>query len=124
MINSKQLVQLFSFFVTFSAASVFGQNPYTVETRPPRGFMPTADQLTSAVDSIDPISGKLHLEIPLASLPRGRAGTGFDLNLIYDSHIYDLVPEILQPPPNLDLTPEVAWSLSSYSTGGVALQYR
>jgi len=118
VINSKQLVQLFSFFVTFSAASVFGQNPYTVETRPPRGFMPTADQLTSAVDSIDPISGKLHLEIPLASLPRGRAGTGFDLNLIYDSHIYDLVPEILQPPPNLDLTPEVAWSLSSYSTGG------
>jgi len=80
--------------------------------------MPTADQLTSPVDSIDPISGKLHLEIPLASLQRGRAGTGFDLNLVYDSHLYDLVPEILQPPPNLNLGPEVAWNLSSYSTGG------
>jgi RHS repeat-associated protein len=98
--------------------SAFAQNPYNVETRPPRGFMPGADQLTSPVDSIDPIGGKLHLEIPLASLPRGRAGTGFDLNLVYDSHIYDLVPEILQPPPDLNLDPEVAWNLSSYSTGG------
>ena len=118
MINSKRLVQLLSLLMTLSATSVFGQNPYTVETRPPRGFMPTADQLTSPVDSIDPISGKLHLEIPLASLPRGRAGTGFDLNLVYDSHLYDLVPEVLQPPPNLNTNAEVAWNLSSYSTGG------
>ena len=118
MIYSKRIVSLFILLMTLRATSVLGQNPYTVETRPPRGFMPTADQLTSPVDSIDPISGKLHLEIPLASLPRGRAGTGFDLNLVYDSHLYDLVPEILQPPPNLNLDPEVAWNLSSYSTGG------
>ena len=118
MINSKRLFLLFILCATLSTASVFGQNPYAVQTRPPRGFMPTADQLTSPVDSIDPISGKLHLEIPLATLPRGRAGTGFDLNLVYDSHLYDLVPEILQPPPDLNLDPEVAWNLSSYSTGG------
>src|SRR5712671_162780 len=104
--------------MTLGAVSAFGQNPYTVETRPPRGFMPTADQLTSPVDSIDPLSGKLHLDIPLASLPRGRAGTGFDLNLVYDSNLYDLVPEILQPPANLNTDPEVAWILSNYSTGG------
>src|SRR6267154_499796 len=104
--------------MTLGAVCALGQNPYTVETRPPRGFMPTADQLTSPVDSIEPISGKLHLEIPLASLPRERAGTGFDLNLVYDSHLYDLIPDILHPPPNVNAGPEVAWGLSSYSTGG------
>jgi len=113
-----RIVPLLVLTMTLSAMFAYGQNPYTVETRPPRGFMPTADQLTSPVDSIDPISGKLHLEIPLASLPRGRAGTGFDLNLVYDTHLYDLVPEILQPPANLNADPEVAWILSSYSTGG------
>jgi RHS repeat-associated protein len=118
VINSNRIVQIFSLLMMLGTATVYGQNPYTVETRPPRGFMPTADQLTSPVDSIDPISGKLHFEIPLASMPRGRAGNGFDLNLVYDSHLYDLVPEILQPPSNLNVDPEVAWYLSSYSTGG------
>ena len=116
--NPKRIVLLVGLMMIFGVASASGQNPYTVETRPPRGFMPTADQLTSSVDSIDPISGKLHLEIPLASLPRGRAGSRFDLNLVYDSHLYDLVPEILLPPPSLNTDPEVAWTLSSYSTGG------
>ena len=117
MNNSRRIVQLLGLWMMFGATTVFAQYPYSVETRPPRGFMPGADQLTSPVDSIDPISGKLHLEIPIASLPRGRAGSGFDLNLVYDSHLYDLVPEILQP-PNSTLDPEVAWLLSSYSTGG------
>jgi hypothetical protein len=58
----------------FCAFPVEAQNTYNVETRPLRGFMPTADQLTSPVDSIDPVSGKLHLSIPLAALPRGALG--------------------------------------------------
>ena len=123
MINSKRLVQLLSLLMTLSVTSVFGQNPYTVETRPPRGFMPTADQLTSPVDSIDPISGKLHLEIPLASLPRGRAGTGFDLNLVYDSHLYDLVPEVLQPPPNLNTKRRGCLESVQLFNRGLALQH-
>ena len=41
------------------------------------------------IDSIDPVSGKLHFQIPLASLPPGPAGFGFNLGLVYDSHLYD-----------------------------------
>src|SRR5258705_13631210 len=74
--------------------SVAAQNLYTVDTKPPRGFMPTSDQLSSPVDSIDAVNGKLHLQIPLASLPRGKAGSGFDLELNYDSHLYDLLPSL------------------------------
>lgn len=74
---------------TFSV--VMGQSyPYDVDTKPVRGFMPNGDYLTSPFDSIDPTSGKLHLQIPLASLPRGRAGAGFDLEMVYDSHLYDI----------------------------------
>ena len=62
----------------------------TVDTRPLRGFMPTSDQVSSPIDSIDTVNGNLHLQIPLASLPVGRGGSGFDLDLGYDSHIYDL----------------------------------
>ena len=57
-----------------------------------RGFMPNMEQLSSPLDNIDIAGGKLHLHIPLASLPRGAGGTGFDLNLEYDSRIFDLEP--------------------------------
>ncbi len=77
--------------VVMSAAA---QDLYTVDTKPPRGFMPASDQLSSPVDSIDAVNGKLHLQIPLGSLPRGKAGSGFDLELHYDSHLYDLLPSI------------------------------
>src|SRR5262245_43587702 len=80
-----------------SVLSVAGQNLYDVDTRPARGFMPTADQIRSPLDAIDAVNGKLHLQIPLASLPRGRAGSGFELNLVYDSHLYDILPSIQSP---------------------------
>ena len=95
------------------------QYPYNVDTKPVRGFMPTADQLTSPVDSIDPVSGKLHLEIPLASLPRGRGDSGFDVKLVYDSHLYDINVREIQalygnPAPvlvqELDVASNGGWS--------------
>src|SRR5947207_1392599 len=66
------------------------QYPYDVDTKPTRGIMPTAEQLSSPLDNIDPVTGKLHIQIPLASLPAGNAGSGFDLTMTYDSHVYDL----------------------------------
>src|SRR5213593_1580743 len=86
------LILLSILFVGLQSVAT-AQNLYTVETRPPRGFMPTADQLASPVDNIDPVSGKLHVQIPLASLPQTRGGFGFDLDLIYDSHLYDILPD-------------------------------
>src|SRR5262245_12375722 len=79
--------------------------------------MPAADQLSSPVDSIDPVNGTLHLKIPLASLPRGRAGSGFDLDLVYDSHLYDINPRTEPPrPPNLE--PVFVQELSNLDTTG------
>src|SRR5262245_467759 len=66
------------------------QYPYAVDTKPSRGLMPNSEQLSGSLDSIDPISGKLHIQIPMASLPAGNAGSGFDLSLAYDSHLFDL----------------------------------
>src|SRR5688572_6591620 len=66
------------------------QYPYAVDTRPSRGIMPNSEQLSGTLDSVDPISGKLHLQIPLASLPAAHARSGFELSLTYDSHLFDL----------------------------------
>src|SRR5678815_4445832 len=103
-----------------SAQAAMAQDPYSVATRPSRGFMPNADQLSSPVDSIDPVSGKLHIEIPLASLPRGRANSGFDLNLVYDSHMYDVDPAIVlpEPGPYENWAPEIGYSLIGQGTTG------
>ena len=61
--------------------------PYNVDTRPRRGFL--TDAMTGAgVDAIDSVSGNLHLEIPIASLAPGAAGSGFTLALVYNSSIW------------------------------------
>jgi RHS repeat-associated protein len=59
------------------------------DAQPHRGLMPNTDQLSSSIDNIDAVSGKLHIQIPLASIPKGNGGLGFDLNLEYDSNLYD-----------------------------------
>jgi RHS repeat-associated protein len=64
--------------------------PYEVDSRPSRGIMPTSEQLSGPLDNIEPTSGTLHIQIPLASLPAGHAGSGFDLALTYNSHLFDL----------------------------------
>ena len=62
--------------------------PYDVDTRLRRGFL--TDAMTgSGVDAIDSVSGNLHLEIPIASLAPGPAGSGFDLTLVYNSSIWE-----------------------------------
>src|SRR5215510_515113 len=81
------------FAALFAARPACGQEPsypYNVDTNPPRGVMPNSEQLTDSLDSVDPISGKLHIQIPLASLPEGHAESGFDLSLVYDSHLFNL----------------------------------
>src|SRR5262249_19169678 len=55
-----------------------------------RGVLANCDYLTNPIDAINGVSGSLHIEVPLASLPPGRADFGFDLNLVYDSHLYDI----------------------------------
>jgi RHS repeat-associated protein len=63
---------------------------------PVRGFLPGHDQLSGSIDNIDIASGKLNVTIPLGSLPRGKGGTGYSLNLQYESRLYDLQEDILR----------------------------
>ena len=74
--------------------------------------MPTADQVTSSMDSIDAVNGNLHLQVPLASMPKGPAGWGFDVDLVYDSHLYDVVVET-----------DYQWLNNQATTGGWNLQF-
>jgi RHS repeat-associated protein len=90
-VRARSFVVLHLLFISATpAAAAMQQYQYSVDTRPPRGLLPTADQLSSPIDTIDPVNGKLHLQVPLASLPPGPADSGFDLDLVYDSHLYDL----------------------------------
>jgi len=60
--NSFRRISSLLFFASLiGALPIRAENPYSVETKPPRGFMPTADQLTSPIDSIDPVSGKFFI---------------------------------------------------------------
>ena len=76
---------------------------YSVDTKPTRGFMPNFDQLGGPIDNIEVKSGKLHLEIPMASMPPGPGGMGFDINLLYESTLYNTDPmkkTFFAPPHN------------------------
>jgi hypothetical protein len=77
-------------FAVLPAYAQQPQYPYAVDTKPSRGIMPNSEQLSGPLVHIDPVSGKLHIQIPLASLPAGNAGSGFDLGLTYDSRLFDL----------------------------------
>src|SRR5438270_849690 len=59
-------------------------------TLPDRGMYPLASQLVSDFETINTATGNLVYQFPLAKLPPGRAGFTADLNLIYNSAIYDV----------------------------------
>ena len=81
-------------FATLASGAAYAQQyPYNIDTKPPRGVAPTSEQQIGALDSIDPVTGRLHIRIPLASLPEGNAGHGFDLGLVYNSNLFDLAPD-------------------------------
>lgn len=111
-----------SFLLIFSVLAAGAQSVYQVETRPVRGFMPNMDQLSSPVDHVDPVSRKVHLEIPLASLPKGRGGSGFDLKLIYDTHLWNVAAGFVVGPYPYHMTPVPGWTLSAdvHQRGGWA----
>ena len=71
--------------------------PYDVDTRPKTGFLP--DSMVGGVDSIGPANGGLHLNIPIASLPAGDAGMGFQLRLVYNSANYAIQAGVWETPP-------------------------
>ena len=61
-----------------------------------RGFRVGGGFLVSDTETINPVTGNVMLRIPLASLPPGRGGSAFTLDLLYNSQIWDVEPELYQ----------------------------
>ncbi len=60
-----------------------------------RGWRPGGGFLVSDVETINMVNGNVLLRIPLASLPAGRGGSGFTLELRYNSQIWDVEPSLI-----------------------------
>lgn len=56
---------------------------------PYSGKSATGTFLASEMDSIDQATGNVNVKVPLAALPPGRAGSGFSLELVYNSALVD-----------------------------------
>jgi RHS repeat-associated protein len=105
-----KLISLCTFFAVLASAQTA-----PLETKPQRGFLPSAVYSLSELDSINTVNGNLSLRIPLASLPPGRAGHSFDVELLYHSQIYDIsIGRRMSPSSNEVLTQE----LTNGKTGG------
>lgn len=65
------------------SASLCGQT-YT----PQRGVVPNGFYELTQIETIDAVGGSVTLQIPITSFPPGRAGSGFQLSLTYNSAIY------------------------------------
>ena len=56
---------------------------------PQRGYQPSASYALSDIETINTVNGNLMLSLPLGKLPPGRGGLTGQLNLHYDSKLYD-----------------------------------
>jgi RHS repeat-associated protein len=56
---------------------------------PPRGIVPTGGYKLSDIETVDVASGNLIYQIPITSLPPGRAGWNAAVNLTYNSQVWD-----------------------------------
>ena len=84
---------LFAVFITQSA--IWGQSPDQVA---PRGYQPTSGYAISEIESVNTVSGSLGYQIPLASLPPGKAGLTAGINLNYSSALWDTFLEYIPRP--------------------------
>lgn len=102
----------------------------SVETSPERGFFPGRTYAISEIENIDVIAGNVNLNIPITSLPPGRAGMSAGVSLLYNSQIYDIrldysktkeyMGDPLNPVPaltqNLEISPRGGWHYG-YNSG-------
>jgi RHS repeat-associated protein len=60
-----------------------------VESQQKRGINPTGSFALSEIETINTTSGNLMLRFPLGTLPAGRGGLAGQINLFYNSKLYD-----------------------------------
>jgi hypothetical protein len=72
------------FLILMFCSAALGQG-----ATPNRGFQPGASYALSDIETINTTNGNLSLHLPLGKLPAGRGGFSGQLNLHYDSKLYD-----------------------------------
>ncbi|HEX7294437.1 MAG TPA: hypothetical protein VF251_01710, partial [Pyrinomonadaceae bacterium] len=88
------------------------------EIMPARGFHPVHSYSIGDIETINTTSGNLMLDIPLASLPAGRGGhPGFQLQLRYNSKIWDGEADVAPDPNHPTNNVNVVW-LTLSNEGG------
>ena len=78
------LITTSSFLIFTLCSAAMGQG-----STPQRGFQPGASYALSDIESINTTNGNLSLHLPLGQLPAGRGGLSGQVNLHYDSKLYD-----------------------------------
>jgi RHS repeat-associated protein len=69
---------------------VLGQAPSIPDSMPARGILPTGGYKLSDIETVNVANGNMIYQIPITSLPPGRAGWSAGVSLIYNSQVYDL----------------------------------
>jgi len=84
----------------------------------PRGQVPIGSYTFSQLETVDNVSGNLSYRIPLTSFAPDQGGFTWGLSIVYNSNIYDVVPQPgTEPAPNND-TPVLINSLQPSEFGG------
>ncbi len=77
--------------VLMAAVGCLAQDESALQTMAPqRGIVPYGTYAIDKLENINVASGSLGYRIPIASLPKGRGGLQFGLDLLYSSDVYDV----------------------------------
>ena len=71
--------------------AAIAQTSSDLDTMPNRGFYPLGSYSINDIEAVNNVTGNLTLSIPLATLPPGRGGSSFGLNVFYNSRIFDQI---------------------------------
>jgi len=83
-VRTVALISTSSLLILMLCAAALGQG-----STPQRGFQPGASFALSDIETINTTNGNLMLSLPLGKLPAGRGGLSGQLNLHYDSKLYN-----------------------------------
>jgi RHS repeat-associated protein len=83
-VRAVALISASSLLILLVFSAALGQG-----STPQRGFQPGASFALSDIETINTTNGNLMLSLPLGKLPAGRGGLSGQVNLHYDSKLYD-----------------------------------
>jgi RHS repeat-associated protein len=90
VVRQTVLVATMAFALSNATPDAFCQTVIPDSMPSGRGIVPTGTYSVSDIETVDVATGNVFYKIPITSLPPGRAGWSADVNLTYNSQIWDL----------------------------------